>query len=207
MLDSLALSTPIAAIIAGGLLLIFGRRLFWLFVGVVGFVVAYRLAGAYLGSEGAGWAVAIAAGVLGGVAAVLVQKLVVTVAGFAAGAVGFVWITEQLDWAPGLPTLVGARSADSCGRPGGGPRRCGAVALAVRARSGGTQRPGRRRPGRRGSGPRRAARCDLRDPGRRRRTGAAGRASTASTASEARQRVISSRPEAARCTLPGGQDR
>ena len=38
----------------------------------------------------------------------LVQKLAVTVAGFAAGAVGFIWITEQLGWSVGLPTLVGA---------------------------------------------------------------------------------------------------
>ncbi len=115
MLDSLAAPAPIAALVAGGLLLIFGRRLFWLFVGVVGFVVAYRLAGAYLGGAGAGWLVAIAVGVLGAAAAVLVQKLAVTVAGFAAGAVGFLWIAEQLGWAPGLPTLVGALVAGIVG--------------------------------------------------------------------------------------------
>ncbi len=115
MVDSLAAPAPIAALVAGGLLLLFGRKLFWLFVGVVGFVVAYRLAGAYLGSEGAGWAVAVAAGVLGALAAVLVQKLALTVAGFAAGAVGFIWLAEQLGWAPGLPTLLGALVAGLVG--------------------------------------------------------------------------------------------
>ena len=115
MLDSLATPGPVAALIAGGLLLVFGRRLFWLFVGVVGFVVAYRLAGAYLGSAGAGWIAAIAAGVLGAVAAVLVQKLAVTIAGFAAGAVGFVWILEMIGWSPGILTLVGALVAGLIG--------------------------------------------------------------------------------------------
>ena len=108
MTDFVAEPAAIAALVAGALLLGFGRRLFWLFVGVVGFVIAYRLAGAYLGSADAGWIIAIAAGVLGAAAAILVQKLAVTVAGFAAGAVGFVWLGEMLGWPPGLPTLIGA---------------------------------------------------------------------------------------------------
>lgn len=115
MAASLAAPEPIAALVAGGLLLLFGRHLFWLFVGVVGFVVAYRLAGAYLGGEGAGWVAAIAVGALGAVAAVLMQKLVVAVAGLAAGAVGFFWLSEQLGWAPGLATLVGALVAGLVG--------------------------------------------------------------------------------------------
>jgi hypothetical protein len=115
MLDSLPTLAPIAALVTGGLLLLLGRRLFWLFVGVVGFVVAYRLAGAYLGSEGVGWAVALVGGLLGAVAAVFVQKLALTVAGLAAGAIGFIWITEQLGWAPGLPVLIGALVAGLVG--------------------------------------------------------------------------------------------
>ena len=39
---------------------------------------------------------------------ILVQRLAVGVAGFAAGAAGFVWLAEQLGWSVGLPTLVGA---------------------------------------------------------------------------------------------------
>ena len=115
MLDSLASPTPIAALVAGGLLLLFGRRLFWLFVGVVGFVVAWRLAGEYLGGEGGGWIVALAVGLLGAVAAVLLQRVAVTLAGLAAGAVGFIWLSEQLGWAPGLPTLIGALVAGLVG--------------------------------------------------------------------------------------------
>jgi hypothetical protein len=115
MLDGLASPAPVAALAAGAVLLVFGRRLFWLFVGVLGFVVAYRLAGAYLGGAGASWIVALAAGLLGAAAAVLVQRLVVTVAGLVAGAVGFLWITEQLGWSPGLPMLVGALVAGVVG--------------------------------------------------------------------------------------------
>ncbi len=115
MLDSLAAPTPIAALVAGGLLLLFGRRLFWLFVGVVGFVLAFRVAEAYLGGAGVGWVVALAVGALGAVAAILVQRLVVGVAGFAAGAIGFVWVGEQLGWSPGLPTLIGALVAGIVG--------------------------------------------------------------------------------------------
>jgi hypothetical protein len=115
MPESLTSLAPATALIAGGLLLIFGRRLFWLFVGVVGFVVVFRLAGAYLGREGAGWIVAIVVGLLGAVAAVLVQKLAVTLAGFAAGAVGFVWLSEGLGWSLGALTLVGALIAGAIG--------------------------------------------------------------------------------------------
>ena len=115
MLDSLNGPGSVAALVVGGLLLLLGRRLFWLFVGAVGFVVAYRLAGAYLGGAGVSWVVAAAVGLLGAAAAVLLQRLAVGLAGFAAGAVGSLWITEQLGWAPGLPTLVGAVVAGAVG--------------------------------------------------------------------------------------------
>ena len=36
-------------------------------------------------------------------------------AGLAAGAVGFIWITEQLGWSPGLPSLIGALVAGLVG--------------------------------------------------------------------------------------------
>ncbi len=102
---------PAVAAVCGALLLAFGRRLFWLFVGVVGFAVGFRLAGAYLGDGGAGLLVALAAGALAALAAVLVQKLAVTLAGFAAGAVGLLWLGEQLGWPPGAALLAGALAA------------------------------------------------------------------------------------------------
>jgi uncharacterized membrane protein YeaQ/YmgE (transglycosylase-associated protein family) len=114
MTDALITSTPWVAVVVGGLLLLFGRRLFWLFVGVVGFVLAQRLAGAYLGGE-AGWMTALVVGVVGAVAAVMVQKVVVSVAGLAAGAVGFLWLAEQFGWPPGLPTLIGVVLAGAVG--------------------------------------------------------------------------------------------
>ena len=39
-----ATATPIAALLAGVVLLLFGRRLFWLFVAVVGFMAGWYLA-------------------------------------------------------------------------------------------------------------------------------------------------------------------
>ena len=115
MLDGLASPTPIAALVAGALLLVFGRKLFWLFVGVVGFVVAWRLTGAYFGDAGIGWVLAVVVGLVGAAAAVLVQRLVVGVAGFAAGVIGFLWLAELLGWALGLPTLIGAAVAGALG--------------------------------------------------------------------------------------------
>ena len=115
MLESLPTPAPVAALVVGGLLLLFGRRLFWLFVGVVGFLLAYRLADAYFQGAGAGLAVAVIAGLLGAAAAVLVQRLVVGLAGFAAGAVGFVWLADLLGWPLALPTLVGAVVAGALG--------------------------------------------------------------------------------------------
>lgn len=76
------------ALLAGITLLVAGRRLFWLFVGVVGFAVGFHLALRFLGpgSEGMRWIVAIAAGLLGVVLALAVQRAAVALAGFFVGA-------------------------------------------------------------------------------------------------------------------------
>ena len=79
--------TPILALIAGLLLLIAGRRLFWLFVGLVGFFTVYR----WFAPDPAApapsgrWPVAILAGLLGIVLAIFLQRLAVAVAGFFVG--------------------------------------------------------------------------------------------------------------------------
>ena len=39
-----ATATPIAALLAGVVLLLFGRRLFWVFVAVIGFMAGWYLA-------------------------------------------------------------------------------------------------------------------------------------------------------------------
>jgi hypothetical protein len=83
--NSSALAVQIAVAVS---LLMLGRRLYWLFVAGVGFVVVMDLAREYL-DLGEGWAtlaLAIGAGIIGGLLAVFLQKLAVAIAGFAAAA-------------------------------------------------------------------------------------------------------------------------
>jgi hypothetical protein len=81
-------ATPIAALLVGVALLLFGRRLFWLFVGVIGFMAGWYLAmgGGRHPATGGGLLIALIAGLIGLVLALLVQKVAVAVAGFFVGA-------------------------------------------------------------------------------------------------------------------------
>jgi len=88
----------IAQIIAGGLLLAFGRRLFWLFVATCGFAVALTLTSRFFVTW-SGWLaliVSLAAGVLGAMLALLVQRLAIGVAGFLAGALISIHLLDTL---------------------------------------------------------------------------------------------------------------
>jgi hypothetical protein len=76
--------TPIVLLLAGAALLLLGRRLFWLFVGLVGFVTAYQWLAPY-GEASWRLLVAAAAGVLGIFLAIFVQKVAVAMAGFFVG--------------------------------------------------------------------------------------------------------------------------
>jgi len=71
----------------GILLLTLGRRLFWLFVGCVGFVAGLQMAQMYLGFQPAwvAWAVALGFGLIGALLAVFFQTLAIGIGGFAAG--------------------------------------------------------------------------------------------------------------------------
>ncbi|HLX94202.1 MAG TPA: DUF4203 domain-containing protein [Verrucomicrobiae bacterium] len=74
-------------ILAGLAVLFFGRRLFWLFVGCVGFIAGFEIAGAALQGQSE-WlilAIALGAGVLGAIASIFLQRVFVVVAGFFAG--------------------------------------------------------------------------------------------------------------------------
>lgn len=75
---------------AGLTLLLFGRKLFWLFVAVVGAVTALWIATEVLGLETGAPSViaAVAAGLVGGLMAILVQKAAVAVVGFLVGVWG-----------------------------------------------------------------------------------------------------------------------
>lgn len=68
----------------GALLLLFGRRLFWLMVAVSGFLAGMHLA-AGLVPERSLFLVALLAGVIGAVLAVVLQKVAIAFTGFAAG--------------------------------------------------------------------------------------------------------------------------
>jgi hypothetical protein len=84
----LGTATPIAALLVGVALLLFGRRLFWLFVAVIGFMAGWYLAigGRSHAVTGGGLLIALIAGVIGLVLALLVQKVAVALAGFFVGA-------------------------------------------------------------------------------------------------------------------------
>jgi hypothetical protein len=100
-------------IILGVVLLALGRRLFWLFVGVVGFVAGLNLASELL-VEQPFWVillVALLAGLIGSLLAVFLQRLMIAVAGFLAA--GYVLVSllgyfglelGALTW---LPFLIG----------------------------------------------------------------------------------------------------
>ena len=74
-------------IIAGLAVLFFGRRLFWLFVGCVGFIVGFKIASEVLQGPPAWLILLIAAGVgvFGAIASIFLQRIFVIVAGFFAG--------------------------------------------------------------------------------------------------------------------------
>jgi hypothetical protein len=92
-----ATATPIAALVAGIALLFFGRRLFWLFVGVIGFMAGWHLAlGSWRHSPAGGrLLLALFAGLLGLLLALVAQKLAVALAGFF---IGSYLVAALLDW-------------------------------------------------------------------------------------------------------------
>lgn len=98
----------------GLVLLFFGRKLFWVFVGVFGFLAGMQLASrvAQGQPELILLLIAIAFGIVGAVLAIVLQRVAVAIAGWFAGgylAVRFAavmgWDTESLRW---IAFLVGA---------------------------------------------------------------------------------------------------
>jgi hypothetical protein len=76
-----------ANILVGAVVLLFGRKLFWLFVGGVGFIVGFEIAHDLLQNQ-PDWLILLVAfciGVLGALASIFLQRLVVSIAGFFAG--------------------------------------------------------------------------------------------------------------------------
>src|SRR6476661_9326781 len=81
------LSVGIIGVIIGAAILLFGRKLFWLFVAALGFAVGLEIA-VYFMKDPPQWMlllVGLGCGVVGALLAILVQKIAVAVAGFIAG--------------------------------------------------------------------------------------------------------------------------
>ena len=104
--------SPVAAILVGVLLLFLGRKLFWLFVAAVGFIVGSELAAVAFPHE-PGWTLlaGVVLGLIGAVLALFLQKIAVGAAGFLAG--GYFLMALSRAWelhAPGnswISFLVG----------------------------------------------------------------------------------------------------
>ena len=80
-------SLPIISALLGIALLLFGRRLFWLFVAALGFAIGLQLA-PYLSHNPPLWLsllLSLGLGLLGALAAFLLQKLAIGIAGFLVG--------------------------------------------------------------------------------------------------------------------------
>src|ERR1041384_3947128 len=81
------LSVPVISVIVGVAILLFGRKLFWLFVAALGFAVGLEIA-AYFMKEPPQWMtllVGLGCGVIGAMLAIVLQRIAIAIAGFIAG--------------------------------------------------------------------------------------------------------------------------
>jgi hypothetical protein len=92
---------PIADIVAGAVLLVLGRKLFWLFVAIAGFYLGFAVARALAAEQPAWllWSIAIGAGLIGAVLAMLLQRVGFALGGFYAG--GYIALLAVERFAPG----------------------------------------------------------------------------------------------------------
>lgn len=101
----------LANLLVGTAMLLFGRKLFWVFVAGTGFCIGALLAAEGLGPRGDWTAISIAllVGIAGAVVALYAQKLAIGVAGFLAGAyLGHaLGVAAQFEIAPWIAGVVG----------------------------------------------------------------------------------------------------
>ena len=95
-----------ANITAGVCLLLAGRRLFWLFVAITGFLIGAEVAGDLFVNQPRWvvWVLAAGAGIIGAVLAMLLQRVAFALAGFYAGGYLAVTLVQSLGW--GMPDVV-----------------------------------------------------------------------------------------------------
>jgi hypothetical protein len=84
-------------VLLGAVLLLVGRRLFWLLIATLGFLFAFTLVQRMSPevSQPLHWVLAIAAGLVGALLAIFAQKLAVGAAGMLFGAYTTLWILER----------------------------------------------------------------------------------------------------------------
>ncbi len=92
--------TSLVKILAGVMLLILGRRLFWLFVGLIGFTAGFTLAQQYLSlsSELLELMIAVGIGLIGVFLAIFLQRLAIAIGGFLAGGLFATSLLELFKW-------------------------------------------------------------------------------------------------------------
>jgi hypothetical protein len=102
--------TTIVLAVLGVALLVLGRKLFWLFVGAVGFAAGLQAVQLFLSPQPFWvlWAAGLVCGVIGAVLALFFQKLAIGVGGFVAGSTLALHLTIMMDYHPGvLVTVIG----------------------------------------------------------------------------------------------------
>lgn len=95
---------------AGALLLVLGWKLFWLFVGVVGFAAGLQAAQWALGPQPFWvlWAAGLVCGIVGAVLALFLQKFAIVISGFLAGGTIALHLVVMLGYHAGvLIVLIG----------------------------------------------------------------------------------------------------
>ena len=102
------LHIEILHILIGVMLLGLGRRLFWLFVGCVGFVAGLQMAQLYLGLQPVWmvWAIALLFGLFGALLAMFFQTLAIGLGGFAAGSTITAYIASMLGYVAVPPIII-----------------------------------------------------------------------------------------------------
>lgn len=112
-METPALPAAVTIVLLGLLVLTSGRRLFWLFVGVVGFAVGFQYAHLLFDtqSEGLLLLLALGLGIGGSLLAIFFQKIAVGLVGFASGGYIAMHLLELFDLGPGplpwLPFVIG----------------------------------------------------------------------------------------------------
>jgi hypothetical protein len=93
-------SNMIFGVVLGLILLVFGRKLFWLFVAITGFLVGMAVSRAFLPDQPE-WvviSVGLGTGLLGALLAVFAERLAFALAGFYAGSYLALVVSQPLSW-------------------------------------------------------------------------------------------------------------